>query len=717
MRTRQHTHLIVGAVLIAGLASTAAVAGDVTIVPTTPTEPRNAHYMSNRPPLTPQRNGYSGGILEWQVTRMDAQTSAGHDYPIRPVPFPAVRVTDAFWRPRLETNRTVTLPFAFRKCAETGRIDNFAKAGGLLTGAHEGRRYNDSDVFKVMEGAAYTLTLADDVQLDAVLNVLIAKVAAAQEDDGYLYTIRTLLDGPAPKGVGDERWSYLAHSHELYNVGHLYEAAVAHKRATGRDDLLDVAVKSADLIDRVFGPDGRRDVPGHQEIEIGLAKLYRLTGTRRYLELAKFFLDERGHAHDRALYGEYAQDHEPVLRQTQPVGHSVRATYMYCGMADVAALTGDPAYIAAIDRIWQNMVGRHMYITGGIGARHGGESFGDDYELPNLEAYAETCAAVGNALWNQRMFCLHGDAGYVDVLERVLYNGFLSGVSLSGDAFFYTNPLASVGAFNRRPWYDCACCPTNVVRLMPSLPGYVYATRDDALFVNLFVAGTATIDVGDARVEVTQATQYPWDGRVQLTLNPPAPAEFVLRIRIPGWARGRPVPTDLYRYLDESPAKLKLSVNGVHQALALDGGYAIIKREWSPGDEVVLDMAMPIRRVVANAAVASCAGCVALERGPIVYCLEGIDHDGAIDDIVLPDAATLAAAQRPDLLGGVTVITGTAQRESGDAVSQPVALTAVPYHVWNHRGAGQMTVWIPRTPAAKNPARPRSDVNDETPAP
>lgn len=652
------------------------------------------------------RSGFSGGILEWQVARFAAEASSEHEYPITPVPFTAVDFDDSFWRPRLETNRTVTLPFAFRKCEQTGRIDNFAKAGGLIDGEHEGRRYNDSDVFKVMEGAAYVLAIEPDKKLDQYLDDLIAKIAAAQEDDGYLYTIRTLLEGEAPDSVGDERWSFLRHSHELYNVGHLYEAAVAHNRATNKNNLLDISLKNAALIDRVFGPEARRDVPGHQEIEIGLVKLYRLTGKRDYLELAKFFLDERGRPHDRELYGQYAQDHLPVVQQTHPVGHSVRATYQYCGMADVAALTGDASYVAAIDRIWQNMVACRMYITGGIGARHGGEAFGEDYELPNLKAYAETCAAVGNALWNQRMFCMHGDARYVNVLERVLYNGFLSGVSLSGDLFFYTNPLASAGEFNRQPWYNCACCPTNVTRFLPSLPGYVYATRDNDLYVNLFVGGEAKLDVGGTPVMVRQETCYPWNGTVKLDITPATRTDFALRLRLPGWARGKPVPTDLYRYLDRTPADVTLRVNGQPQPIRLADGYASIDRTWSAGDTVVLEMAMPIRRVIAHPNIESCGGCVALERGPMVYCIEAVDNGGAVDNIVLPDDARLRAVHRPDLLGGVMTIEGIAQRLGPDGKRTPVSLAAVPYHLWNHRGAGQMTVWIPRTPEARNPAIP-----------
>lgn len=649
----------------------------------------------------------SGGILEWQVTRVDAQSSAkaGHEYPITPAPFTAVHFTDGFWQPRLETNRTVTLPFAWKKCEETGRIANFAKAGGLMEGEHEGARYNDSDVFKVVEGAAYALELKDDPAAEKYVDDVIAKIAAAQESDGYLYTPRTLLKGEAPEAVGAERWSFLRHSHELYNVGHLYEAAVAYAQATGKTTLLNVALKNAALIDQVFGSDAKHDVPGHQEIEIGLVKLYRLTGQRNLLELAKFFLDERGRADGRELYGEYAQDHLPVVQQTHPVGHSVRAMYLYCGMADVAALTGDASYVSAIDRMWQNMVACRMYVTGGLGARHGGEAFGDDYELPNLQAYAETCAAVGNALWNERMFCMHGDAKYADVLERVLYNGFLSGVSLSGDLFFYTNPLASAGKFNRQPWYDCACCPSNVVRLLPSLPGYVYATRGDQLFVNLYIGSEGEVEVQDQPVKLVQETQYPWNGAVKLRITPAAPLAFELRLRVPGWVRGRPVPSDLYAYENQHAADVTLKVNGETLPVRLEDGYAVVKRQWAAGDVVEFDMAMPIRRVVANSQVASCQGCVALERGPLVYCVEGVDNDGAVDNLVLPDDAKLRTEQRPDLLGGITVITGTAQRIGADGKVSDAAITAVPYHLWNHRGAGQMTVWIPRTADAENPAR------------
>lgn len=621
------------------------------------------------------------------------------DYSIAPIPFSAVSFDDAFWRPRLETNRRVTLPFNFRKCEETGRIDNFAKAAGWMEGKHEGIFFNDSDVFKVVEGAAYCLALAPDPALDSYLDDLIAKFAGAQEEDGYLYTART-IDPSAVRAdrEGLTRWSNLRVNHELYNVGHLYEAAVAHFQATGKRALLDVALKNADLIDSVFGPDKRRDVPGHQEIEIGLVKLYRGTGDERYLRLAKFFLDERGHANGRELYTNYGnpgymQDHLPVVEQSEAVGHAVRAVYMYTGMADVAALTGDTSYIAAIDRLWENVVGRKLYLTGGIGARHTGEAFGDDYELPNAEAYTETCAAIANILWNQRMFLLHGDARYLDVLELSLYNGFLSGVSLSGDEFFYTNPLASDGKtavnrgrIGRQPWFDCSCCPTNDVRFIASLPGYIYASDADSLYVNLFVAGEGRVEMGGQSVRLRQETNYPWEGRVRLRVDPARRAEFALHVRIPGWARNQPVPSDLYRFLDTDSAAPVLTVNGETVTPTPEKGYAVLRRVWQTGDAVELTLPLPVRRVICHAAVEGNRGRVALMRGPLVYCVEGVDNGGSVAHFSLADDAPLTTEHRPELLNGVTVI-----RSEG---AQPI--TAVPYYAWAHRGAGEMAVWVRR---------------------
>ena len=637
------------------------------------------------------------------------------DYPIRPVPFSSVAIEGGFWGPRVRTNRDVTVRYDFEKCEATGRIANFARAGGLEEGGFQGIPYNDSDVYKVIEGASYSLALAPDAQLDAYLDELIVKIAAAQEDDGYLYTARTL--GVNDGFTGPERWSNLRSNHELYNVGHLYEAAVAHHRATGKRALLDVALKNADLIARVFGPgEGQRvEVPGHQEIEIGLVKLYRLTGEERYFDLARFFLDTRGRASQRELYGEYCQDHQPVTEQEAAVGHAVRAGYMYAAMADMAALTGDQRYTAAIDRIWSDITSCKMHVTGGVGARRGGESFGAPYELPNATAYDETCAAIAFALFNQRMFLLHGDAQYVDVLARILYNGFLSGVSLSGDRFFYPNPLAcdglspfNQGTLGRSPWFDCSCCPVNVVRFVPSIAGYVYAQRESDVWVNLYVAGSGEVALEGGEVELVQTTDYPWRGRVRITVRPPSPQVFTLRLRIPGWARGEPAPGGLYRYLADAPENWTLSVGGEPLDVPLEQGYAVVRREWRPGDTVELELPMPVRRVVADERVAADRGRVALERGPIVYCLEGADHGGRIAHISLPDDAKLASEHRAELLGGVTVVTaeGRAARRTADGAlaTDPVRLTAIPYFAWAHRAVGEMAVWLPRDPEL---ARPR----------
>lgn len=622
------------------------------------------------------------------------------DYPVQPVAFTDVQLDDEFWSPRVETNRTVTIPYDFRKCEETGRIDNFVKAAGQMPGKYEGYAFNDSDVFKVVEGAAYSLALHPDAELDRYLDDLIAKIATAQEEDGYLYAARSVDPDQVQEMGGPTRWSNLRWSHELYNVGHLYEAAVAHYLATGKRTLLHVALHSADFIDREFGPGRRCDPPGHQEIELGLVKLYRVTGQERYLDLARYFLDQRGRNHDRRpSYEQYAQDHLPVTEQDHPVGHSVRAAYMYCGMADVAALTGDHACVAAINRIWENMVGRRLYLTGGIGARHGGEAFGDDYELPNQSAYAETCAAIANAMWNQRMFLLHGDAQYVDVLERVLYNGFLAGVALSGDRFFYVNPLASNGDRARKPWFDCSCCPTNVVRFIPSIPGYVYAQRDGAIYVNLFIAGRARLGLADQTIELVQETRYPWEGDVRIRVQPQKSAEFAVFVRVPGWATERPVPGDLYRYFDRASEPVSLKVNGASVPLDIEKGYARLTRTWEPGDLIELHLPMPVRRVAAHPQVTDNVDRVALERGPLVYCAEAIDNGGQVSDLVLPDASELSARFEPELLGGVTTLRGPAQRVEGGG-TRPVDLVAVPYYAWCHREQGEMAVWLARTPAA-----------------
>ncbi|MCX6567263.1 MAG: glycoside hydrolase family 127 protein [Candidatus Aminicenantes bacterium] len=640
---------------------------------------------------------------------------ADSDYPIRPVPFTSVHVNDVFWAPKIETNRAVTVPFALQKNEETGRVDNFRKAAGLMKGPFEGKRYNDSDVFKVMEGAAYTLMIKPDPKLEATLDDLIAIIGKAQESDGYLFTNRTIdPKNPAP-GAGAERWSNLRVSHEFYNVGHMYEAAVAHFQATGKKSFLDIAVKNADLLLNTFGPGKRRAFPGHQEIEIGLSKLYRVTGNRAYLDLAKFFLDERGYYFQGEKYGpddpfnvynsdEYLQNHKPVLQQDEAVGHAVRAMYMYAGMADMAALGGYPEYVKAIDRLWDNVVGKKMYITGGVGARADSEAFGDAYELPNRTAYTETCAAIGNALWQQRLFLLHGEAKYADVLERVMYNGLISGVGLDGMSFFYQNPLEAdgksklyQGQVGRSPWFEVSCCPPNVTRFLPSVPGYVYAVRADSLYVNLFISNTAAAEIVGTKVALSQETKYPWDGSVKITVSPDQDAAFALLVRIPGWARNEPVPTDLYRFLDENDEKPVLAVNGAAVKIELEKGYAVLRRTWKKGDAVELTLPMPVRRVVANDAVEADSGRVAFQRGPLVYCAEAVDNDGHVLDLSIMDGARFSAEFQPDLLNGVVVLKREmimAPMRLGAAKVRDVVL--IPYYAWANRGPGEMRVWFPR---------------------
>ena len=626
-------------------------------------------------------------------------SAANHDYPIQPIPFTQVSIQDEFWKPRIETAVKTTIPYDFKKCEETGRIDNFSKAGGLMAGAHKGIFYDDSDVFKVVEGAAYALQISPDPKLEAYVDDLIEKFAAAQEDDGYLYTARTIDPANSPEGCGAERWSNLAVSHELYNVGHMYEAAVAYFQTTGKRKFLDIALNNASLIDKVFGVDKLRDIPGHQEIELALVRLYRVTGDEKYLRLAKFFLDERGQANGRALYGDYCQDHLPVTRQTQAVGHAVRAAYMYAGMADIAATTADADYFSAIQNIWNNVITKKLALTGGIGARHQGEAFGADYELPTLTSYNETCAAQASIFWNHRMFLLTGDAKYIDILERTLYNGFLAGVGLDGKTFFYVNPLASDGhyGFNqseitRRPWYRTSCCPTNVVRLLPALSGYLYAVRDQEVYVNLYVASQARLQLADNEITLAQSTDYPWDGAVKLDVNVSQPRAFTLKLRVPSFAQNRPLPGDLYRYAKTTGERVSLSVDDDELPISISKGYVSISRRWDKATSITLKLPLPARRVLAHAAVAALRNKVALERGPIVYAIEAADNDAPVLDLALGDSSQFEIKHQPTLLQGLTVIHGAAL----DAKGNPASFTAIPYYAWGHREAGAMTVWLNR---------------------
>ncbi len=638
------------------------------------------------------------------------------DYPVRPVPFTAVRITGGVLHARQATNAAVTLPFALAQCESSRRLENFDLAAETLRRRAAGETsfqnrpptqfpFDDSDVFKAVEGAACCLSVQPDPAIAARADSFIRRIAAAQEPDGYLYTWRTMHpDQPVHEWIHPERWLKDPQlSHELYNLGHLYEAGLAHFQATGSRALLDICLKSAELLHREFGDGEPRIAPGHQVIEMGLAKLFRQTGDPRWIQLAKFFLDVRGQGN------EYSQDHQPVVEQTAAVGHAVRANYLYSGMADVAALTGDQRYLAAITRIWENVVSRKLHLTGGCGARAAGEAYGDDYELPH-RCYNETCAAVAFLFWNHRMFLMTGDARYMDVFERTLYNGALSGVSLSGDRFFYPNPLEydgrsenNHGHAGRAPWFGCACCPPNILRTLASLGGYVAAVRGDKLFVNLYAEGEVAAAVGEQRVKLRLNTRYPWDGAVAIRVEPAVPARFTLCLRIPGWVQGRPLPSDLYFYDDPTPAAWSLRVNGQTLPAALDQGFAAITREWQAGDTVTLDLPMPVRRVAGNPQIAATRDQVALERGPIVYAFEGLDNEGAVFDLVLPAPARVTAEHREALLGGVTVlrVTGAqrAQRTDTDAiVTKPAELTAIPYAVWANRDLTPMTVWLARQP-------------------
>jgi uncharacterized protein len=639
----------------------------------------------------------------------EQKASLQRDYYVTPVPFNHVHVQDGFWAPRLETNRLVTIPYCFEKCEETGRIRNFEKTAGLGQGKHEGIYFNDSDVYKVMEGAAYSLQVHPDTMMHLYLDKLITIMAAAQWEDGYLFTFYSL-----PERQPDKLWTNVRDIHEQYCVGHMYEAAVAHWQVTGSRAFLDVAVKNADLICSVFGPGRRTDPPGHQQIEIGLCRLYRATGDGKYLDQAKFFLDQRGRPGNRGangkggLYGTYSQDHKPVTEQPEAVGHSVRAAYMYTGMADVAALTGDMKYVDAIDSIWGDVVGTKLYITGGIGAAGGHEGFGGPYELPNLTAYSETCASFANIFWNHRMFLMRGDAKYMDVLERALYNAALSGVSMQGDRFFYPNPLESANGHQRSPWFDCACCPSNVARFIPSVPGYVYASKDNDIYVNLFIGGDATLATAGNEVKLSQQTDYPWKGQVAITVEPEKSDTFAVFVRIPGWARNEPVPSDLYRFVDIVKEKPSIKVNGRTVSPEMEKGFARIERRWQKGDRIELDLPMPVRRIVSHPQVKTNAGKVGLQRGPIVYCLEGLDNDGKVSHLVIPDNAKIQVEHRRDLLNGVTVLTGRAEiakrtLDGGIITSGSRQFTAIPYYAWAHRGRTPMTVWPAREPQGARP--------------
>ena len=617
------------------------------------------------------------------------------DYPITPVDFCHVAFQDHFWLSRLETNRTVTIPSVLRKCEESGRVDNFRRAARRLGGPYVGTMpFEDTEVYKAIEGASYSLAQRRDPQLEAHLDALVELIAAAQEPDGYLYTNRTIDPLNVLPFAGPKRWSNLVMSHELYNSGHLYEAACAHFLATGKRGLLEVALRNAALVRSVFNPNGRHDMCGHQIVEMGLARLYRITQDRSLLETARFFLEERGRHESRPLYSYadnpgYSQDHIPVREQSEAVGHAVRAAYMYCGMADVAALFPDDGYAAAITAIWRDVVGSKTYLTGGIGARHKGEAFGIFFRASQPDG---VCGDVRRH-WFHPVEPSPFPADrpeYVDVLEQTLYNGVLSGVSLRGDEFFYVNPLESDGAFRfnhgsagRQPWFEVSCCPTSLCRFLPSIPGLVYAARGSTVYVNLFVTSRGQVEVDGVRIDLIQETDYPWDGDIRITVRPERPVRMRLMLRLPGWSRGQILGAHLYRFEAPSSEAPRLRVNGAEMP-APESGYAEIEREWAAGDRVELSLPMPVRKVIADARVEDCRGKAAIMRGPIVYCVEGRDADESLGDLSLGKNG-LAAAREPSLLGGVVTVRGP-------------GFTAIPYCTWANRGAGPMKVWLRNVP-------------------
>lgn len=616
-------------------------------------------------------------------------------YEIEPVNIQNVKLTDSFWLPIIKRVQEITIAYAIQKCNEEGRFENFLIAGKQKTGTVRGEMpFDDTDVYKIIEGASNTLISAPNPKLEKVLDSLIAIVKIGQEKDGYLTTWRTINPAkpPAPwvPVIEGKRWESLQISHECYNAGHLIEAAVVHYEATGKRNFLDIAIKNADLLVKTFGdkPGQVKGVPGHQIVETGLIKLYQITGKEDYLKLAKYYLDNRGNPNNHKLYGEYAQDHIPVIQQNEVVGHAVRAVYMYAGMTDIAAMTKDKGYTDAVNNLWNNMVNKKMYITGGIGSRHDGEAFGDNYELPNLTAYNETCAAIGDVYWNHRLHNLYGKSEYFDVIERTMYNGLISGISLDGKEFFYPNALESDGVFKsnrgsctRQAWFDCSCCPTNLIRFVPSIPGLIYSKSKDALYVNLYASNNASFTLGKTDLQISQQTGYPWNGKVNISVNPKNESQFTIKLRVPGWARNEVLPGDLYSYKKASTQKATINLNGETLTLQPKDGYFTITRNWKKGDKINLNFPMEVQEVETNAKVATNKNKVALEYGPIVYAVEEADNKTNFDKIDISSSDTFKVKKEPNLLQDVNVIENS-------------KFKAIPYYSWSNRGVGKMKVWL-----------------------
>ncbi|MBU0472963.1 MAG: glycoside hydrolase family 127 protein [Bacteroidetes bacterium] len=619
------------------------------------------------------------------------------DYPILAVGIKNVIINDNFWLPKIQLVQDTTIYYAFGKCDTEGRIDNFLVAGGKKEGACQGQMpFDDTDVYKIIEGASYSLISKPNPSLDAYLDSVISIIKIGQEPDGYITTWFTIdRENPPASWVepSKTRWENEVSSHELYNSGHLFEAASAHYWATGKKNFLDIATKNADLLVENFGPNKLMTPPGHQIVETGLIKLYQITKNSKYLELAKFFLDMRGDSTLHKSSGEYSQDHIPVIEQNEAVGHAVRALYMYAGMTDIAVMYNNKDYLNAVNKIWENVVSKKMYITGGLGSKHSGEAFGDNYELPNLTAYNETCAAIGSVYWNQRLFLLTGYSKYYDIIERTLYNGLISGISTDGKNFFYPNPLEADGEYKfnsgsctRKPWFNCSCCPTNLIRFLPSIPGLVYATNHDSLFVNLFISNKAQTLIDGEKIEVTQQTDYPWNGHINFSINPEKEKKFTLKLRIPGWAENIAVPGNLYSYLNSNNGKVTLSVNGKGEKIIMNNGYAEISREWNKGDKVELLLPMSIHKVTATEEVKDDSNKVAFEYGPIVYCAEEIDNK-QISEISIPNNIDVKTEGKTVISNKVIAIKGKINDEE---------FTLIPYYLWSNRGVGKMKVWFPR---------------------
>lgn len=577
-----------------------------------------------------------------------------------PVNFSQVKIADVFWLPRINRHAEVTLPACIHQCeVETQRVKNFAIAGGLEQGEFKGLVYDDSDLYKMIEGCSYSLMNHPNPELEKKLDEIIFKISSAQQEDGYLMTYFIL-------GNLNDRWTNMD-KHEMYCCGHLIEAAIAYYNATGKRTLLDVAIKYTDHIDRTFGEGKRVWVPGHQEIELALVKLYRVTKDERYLNLSHWLLEQRGQGNGDWKAKDYYQDLNPVSQLTKISGHAVRAMYMFTGMADLASITRDTAYVHALDRLWTDVVNTKMYATGGIGSSRHNEGFTEDYDLPNAEAYCETCASVGMVFWNQRMNMLKGDGKYVDILEKAMYNGALAGISLSADRFFYVNPLESDGLHHRKPWYGTACCPSQISRFLPSVGNYVYATSSEAVWINLYIGSEMTINIDDTPVSIKQTTRYPWEGRVQFHIHPAEKKAFTVKLHLPDWCK-----------------QYTLAVNGKDCKAKEEKGYLLIERTWQPDDEVTFNMAMPVEVVSADPRVKANIGKRCLQRGPLVYCMEEVDNLN-YDKAVLSSSTNYTTAFEPNLLEGVVTIT---------AVNGADTCKFVPYYAWDNREPGKMKVWV-----------------------